>query len=241
MKYNKEFVDLCADWIRGNISDKSKFKDYQKLMLDESIKTTGFRIWTFEPEELKNVIFNQGDIEIESNIVESCFVLNKEDLVDQFSDEKQHIENHKIDSIQKWLSPYLDKMRIITRWSDSNYFDIYNVLKYGINEYKNSNDEYKKEDFDRYNKLLKFYSNQQEMLHLGEYDNISSDEIIYIMIEKELVNSLMNDDLQKAIYDELQDYYIFYNNEETRDVIWFHSDLKHEFNGPLGYIRNLEL
>lgn len=62
-----------------------------------------------------------------------------------------------------------------------------------------------------------------------------------MLIEKELVNSLMNDDIQNIIYDELQDYYIFYNNEETRDIIWFHSNLKHEFNGPLGYIRNLEL
>ena len=66
--YKKEFVDLCAGWIRGTISDKSKFKEYQDLMKSQSIKTTGFRIWTFDPCELKNVVFNEGDIEIEPNI-----------------------------------------------------------------------------------------------------------------------------------------------------------------------------
>ena len=29
MKYTKEFVDLCSNWIRGSITDKSFFKDYQ--------------------------------------------------------------------------------------------------------------------------------------------------------------------------------------------------------------------
>ncbi len=37
-------------------------------MKSQSIKTTGFRIWTFDPCELKNVVFNEGDIEIEPNI-----------------------------------------------------------------------------------------------------------------------------------------------------------------------------
>ena len=229
MKYTKEFVDLCSNWIRGSITDKSFFKDYQEIMLKEAIKTTGFRIWTFEGEELKDVIFNQGDIEIEQNIIESCFVLPKEDLVDPYSDIKQHIDSDKIDDIQRWISPYLDKFRIITRWENSIYFDIYKVLEYGINEYNNGNKEYSKNDFETYTTRLKKYSNQQEMLHLGEYDNISSDEIIYIMVEQGFLNNVMNEELREAIYGETENYYIFYNDQETRDAI-LNSELKYDFH-----------
>lgn len=94
MKYTKEFVDLCSNWIRGSITDK-------------------------------------------------------------YSGIKQHIDIDKIDDIQRWISPYLDKFRIITRWENSIYFDIYKVLEYGINEYNNENKEYSKNDFETYTTRLK--------------------------------------------------------------------------------------
>ena len=83
--------------------------------------------------------------------------------------------------------------------------------------------------FNKIEARLKKYSNQQEMLHLGEYDNISSDEIIYIMVEQEFLNNVMNEELREAIYGETEDYYIFYNDQETRDVI-LNSKLKYDFH-----------
>lgn len=67
------------------------------------------------------------------------------------------------------------------------------------------------------------------MLHLGEYDNISSDEIIYLMVSKDLLDTYDIEEFQDVIYDELKEYYIFYNDQETRDAI-LNSELKYDFH-----------
>lgn len=229
MKYDKEFIDLCADWIRGNVQDKSKFNKYKELMEENSIKTTGFRIWDFEPKEIKNVVFFQGDLEIEQNPIESCFTLD--DLVDPFSEKQQHIDLNDIESINKMLCMYLAESKIITRWANDKHFDVYEPLKYGIEEFKNCNDEFTKEDFDRYNKLINFYSHQKEMLNLGEHNNICSNEVIYVMLSKHSFEEYYNDneDLQNILYYEMEDYFLFYNDEKFRNIVKQDKNLIMEF------------
>ena len=47
-----------------------------------------------------------------------------------------------IDGVQKWISPYIDDFRIITRWANEDYFKPYEVLKYGMKEFEDNNIEY---------------------------------------------------------------------------------------------------
>ena len=117
---------------------------------------------------------------------EKSFSIHEDDLVGPFSGKTQHIENIIIDGVQKWISPYIDDFRIITRWANEDYFKPYEVLKYGMKEFEDNNIEYTQEDYDKYKKTYDFYKNQNEILFLGKYDNISSDEIIYLMVSKYL-------------------------------------------------------
>lgn len=226
--YSKEFVNLCCNWIKGKEQDKSKFEPYYELMKKNSIRTTGFRIWGFNGEELNDVLFEQGDLSIDKNTIESCFSIHEDDLVNPFSGKTQHIENTIINGVQKWISPYIDDFRIITRWANEDYFKPYEVLKYGMKEFENNNIEYTQEDYDKYKKTYDFYKNQNEILFLGKYDNISSDEIIYLMVSKYLLDTYDIEEFKDVIYDELEEYYLFYNNEETREVL-YNSNFKLEF------------
>lgn len=182
----------------------------------------------FNGEELNDVLFEQGDLSIDKNTIESCFSIHEDDLVGPFSGKTQHIENIIIDGVQKWISPYIDDFRIITRWANEDYFKPYEVLKYGMKEFENNNIEYTQEDYDKYKKTYDFYKNQNEILFLGKYDNISSDEIIYLMVSKYLLDTYDIEEFKDVIYDELEEYYLFYNNEETREVL-YNSNFKLEF------------
>ena len=96
-----------------------------------------------------------------------------------------------------------------------------------MKEFEDNNIEYT-EDYDKYKKTYDFYKNQNEILFLGKYDNISSDEIIYLMVSKYLLDTYDIEEFKDVIYDELEEYYLFYNNEETREVL-YNSNFKLEF------------
>jgi len=220
MKYSKEFIFLCSSWLRGEIQDKSKFSPFLSLMLDNSFNTTGYRIWEFEGEECKNVIFNEGDIEIEPNPIESCFSL--ENNVHWMSGKRQDISVELIESINSKLCMWVSKVKLITRWSDSLYFDVYEPIKEAL-----SNKElFSVDEIKLLQTRYDFYSHQREILHLKEYDNISSGEILYVLIEKDLIDyykdDFLGDPLDSIIYGEMNDYYVFYNDDDFRNIFSKH-------------------
>jgi len=66
------------------------------------------------------------------------------------------------------------------------------------------------------------------MLYLGKYNNISFSEVLYVMIEKEVIRENYND-IENVIYYEMNDYYLFYNNEEFRETIIINENIYIEF------------
>lgn len=211
--YPKEFVLLCSDWLRGTEQKKVSFKKFLPLMKENSHETNGYRIWEFEQEELKDVIFNEGDIEITSNPIESCFSL--EHNVKMFSGEQQHIDIEKLEDINRLLCMWVADAKIITRWEHSEYFDIYEPLKNAI---EHDRDNYTAEEMDLLEGRLKGYKHQSEIFHLGEYDNISSGEILYVMLNTEKHAEYFDDEISSLVYGEMSDYVVFHNDEEFRET-----------------------
>lgn len=220
--YPKEFVLLCSDWLRGSEQDKSKFKKFQNIMLKDSFKTNGYRIWEFDKEEVKDVIFNEGDLEITPNPIESCFRV--ENNVDPYSGEMQIIEPYEFEAINKKLAMWVADVKIITRWERSIYFDIYKPLKYALKDYldKGINSEYTQEEYNLIKARYEGYKHQKEILHLGEYDNISSGEVLYVLISKKSLEYYMDDKIEQELYGETNDYYMFYNDDSFRNAIKSH-------------------
>ncbi len=213
MIYPKEFVLLCSDWLRGSIQDKSMFTEYLPLMKKNSFKTNGYRIWEFDEEELGQLIFQEGDISIDSNPIESCFSqLHNEPM---FSSKRQEIDVFEIESINRLLCMWSSNVKIITRWENTDYFNIYEPIKEALSRDRLN---YSKEELELLTKRYEHYSHQHEILHLGEYDNISSGEVLYVLLNKDYFEYLFEDELLDLVYGEMNEYLVFYNDEKFRET-----------------------
>jgi len=204
-KYSKEFILLCSNWIRGEEQDKTKFEKYLTIMKKNSNKNNGYRIWDFEPTDLKEVLFNQGKIEIDQNAIESCFFIHKEEKI-QITD---------IEKTNKKLSMWTSNIKIITLWKDNMFFDIYSVLKEAISDYNTTNlNKYTEEEINLIKARYINYKHQNEILHLDNKNHIKSNEIEYILLNKNFIEEYIDAELGALIYGEMEDYFVLKYNEK---------------------------
>lgn len=213
-KYPKEFILLLSDWLRGEEQDKSKFEKFKNIIDLEIIKNKNvYRIWDIEAIELNNIIMN-GSMKLNQEFIESSF--HTEEIL-KINDKEYFGDFELVEKITRWLSPYLNEIKIITK-RKGNQFDPYKPIEYTLNNEKLLK-EYSKEEINLIEGRLKNYKYQNEYLSINPSNKINDDEVVSVLLTEDYMKGFWGYDekdidknmniVEEYKDSEINDYYCF--------------------------------
>ena len=236
MKYTKDFIILCTNWISGQEMDKSKFEEYLPIMKENSkIEKVG-RSWGFETKDLY-ILFKTGKIELTKEAIESSFILK----------ENSDFDFQFLESLYKNLYGYLNDFRFITE-KTGKCFDIYEPLREALLFKEN----FEVNDIKQMLNLLVKFGNQKEVLQLEPESEIKFDDIKQILIADYIIEKYQyKGNLNTKQTDNITEFHCYnkpdfisyiINNKEAIEEIFFDEmySMKDKENKIKTIIKNIE-